>query len=76
LNTVGQDPTAADLQGWRNKFNIPFHVAASPGDFGDLFYESPSFPNVVIIDGNQRLVFAKIKAKVSEWFDVLKNMDQ
>ncbi|MCB0404486.1 MAG: TlpA family protein disulfide reductase [Bdellovibrionales bacterium] len=57
-------PDQGFLQEWRDTFDIPFPVAASPRDAGLKFFDSPGVPNVAIIDKEGKLAYKKVGAGV------------
>ena len=62
----GELPDAPFLKEWKEKFDIPFHVAASPNNPGKEFFPSARIPSAVVIDKEGKLAFRQIHATVDQ----------
>jgi thiol-disulfide isomerase/thioredoxin len=66
--THGASPNQQFLQQWKEKYSIPFTVAASPNNFGTDFETESYIPNVAIITKDQMLFYAAIAPGVDVTF--------
>jgi len=65
--TSGSQPDATFLKAWKDKYQIPFPVLASPGDAGKQFGQS-YIPNVAILDANDKLAYKAVAPDISTLF--------
>jgi thiol-disulfide isomerase/thioredoxin len=71
----GAIPNATFLKEWQSKHNIPFEVTGNRRDFGKDFFNPPNYiPNVVIIDENNKLTYAKVNPGADAIMDEVRNM--
>lgn len=69
----GTMPDMTFLNEWKNKFKIPFPVAASPRDAGKVYFDPPLFiPNTVIIDRMGNLFYKEFAPEIDVLFDQVK----
>lgn len=69
--TGGSKPDAAFLKEWSAKHGIDktnsyWHTAASPRDAGRKYFNSPSIPNVVVLDKNGKVAWKAIGPSARE----------
>lgn len=67
-------PTTQFLREWKDRWDIPFIVAAAPRKEPYSFFSNPLLPNVVIVDGDNKLVYRAINPGVSAIFSKIKSL--
>jgi len=73
----GQAPDEEFLKSWKDKYQIPFEVAASPNDAGKDFFKPPYYiPAVVVLDKGSVVRFKKVDATVDEIFQEVRKLLQ
>ncbi len=69
----GQAADEEFLKSWKEKYQIPFEVAASPNNAGKDFFKPPYYiPAVVVLDRNSVVRFKKVDASVDEIFQAVR----
>jgi peroxiredoxin len=68
-------PDQAFLKEWKDKFQIPFIVAASPKDAGTKFFEPPIYiPSVAVIDQTGKLAYKAVEPGVEPLFQEIRKL--
>lgn len=65
-------PTTKFLNEWKDRWDIPFTVAAASRNEPYSFFSNPLLPNVVIVDGDNKLVYRAINPGVNAIFSKVK----
>lgn len=67
-------PTTQFLREWKERWDIPFTVAAAARKEGFSFFTDPRIPSVVIVDGEGKLVYKAINPGASTIFSKIKKL--
>lgn len=65
-------PTTQFLREWKDRWDIPFTVAAASRKEPYSFFSNPLLPNVVIVDGDNKLAYRAINPGVNAIFNKVK----